>query len=453
MLEIEQPAMRSSLWFGIRSGYLIAFGFVALAFAAAQAGVVAHHWGFYALLAAKLGTNTLATLCLRRGRWVLETQTLNTVMDLVTLTGAIYLTGGPLSPLFGVYFIVIAVLATLTNVGVTVLASVLAFLLHATATILVAAGVLPFFPPPGAPGATPLTEPGQVAVALVYAAALLAVTGLFISLLVRKLRTRTEELEARTAQLIAANAQRTLLLANVTHELRTPIHGICGLSDVLDAEIYGPVTPEQREAHESIRGAATTLLQRVDDLLALARAEAGAMKLALSEVELDGLLASVVGAVRWMVGTKELRLEVERDPQVPAHVTTDRGKLSQILVNLLANAVKFTPHGGEVRLRVRVDAGDILFEVADTGPGIDAETLPRLFEPFEQGDASDEREYGGTGLGLAIVRRLSSMIRGTVTVESAVGQGSTFRVCIPPALESDDSGQVLLDVSGTHPLG
>ena len=450
MTELTRPDKRGNLWIGIYSGYAVAICFAGLAFAAGEVGVIPHRPAFYGLLAAKMLTNTVAMFGLKREVLVLETQTVNTIIDLVTMTGAIYLTGGPLSPLFGVYLILIAILALLTNVGVTIMATIVAWTMHSTTTLLVYYEVLPAISPPGSVGV--IEGGGQVVVALVYAAFLLGVTGTFTSLLVRALRRKTDSLETRTAELIRANAQRTMLLANVTHELRTPIHGICGLAEVLDAGIYGPVTEQQKGALESVQGAAQTLLQMIDDLLALAQAEAGAMKLTLTEIDLKQLVDNVAGSVQWMMGTKQLDLNVILPLGLPDHVVSDRGKLSQILVNLLANAVKFTNEGGRISLQVEPENEGVVFVVTDTGIGMEAGQLTRIFEAFAQLDSSDEREFGGSGLGLAIVQRLVRMIDGTIEISTEVGIGSAFRVWIPLALDDDDTGEVLLDVSGTHRL-
>ena len=450
MTEVALPHNRPALWLGMWSGYGVAFGFGGLALAAGSTGIVPHRWGFYTLIALKLVTNTIALMGLRRDRYVLETQTVNTLVDVVTMTGAIYLTGGPLSPLFGVYLILIAVLAALTNVGITILATGLCWTAHAIATLLVYFGVLEAIPPPGSTGM--LETGGQVALALVFAAFLLGAAGAFTGLLVQRLREKTQSLEARTHDLIRANHQRTMLLANLTHELRTPIHGITGLVNVLEAGIYGPVSDAQKEAFASVHGAATQLLGMIDDLLTLSRAEAGAMKLKLVEVGVEGLMETVLGSVQWMVGTKNLTLELEMEDGLPDTIVTDRGKLSQILVNLLVNAVKFTPEGGTITVLVGPrDPRGVEFSVTDTGVGIPRDRIDHIWEPFEQLDSSDEREYGGTGLGLAIVKRLSRMIQGRISVQSEPGLGTTFELWIPNALDSDDSGEILLDVTGAYP--
>ncbi len=451
MTEVALPHNRPSLWLGVWSGYGVALCFGVLALGAGITGVVPHRWGFYTLVGLKLVTNTIAVVGLKRERFILETQTLNTLMDIITMTGAIYLTGGPLSPLFGVYLILIAVLAALTNVGVTILATSLCWIAHTVATLLVYFGVLEAIPPPGSTGV--LIEGGQVALALAYAAFLLGVAGAFTGVLVHRLRMKTQSLESRTHELIRANQQRTMLLANLTHELRTPIHGITGLTNVLEAGIYGPVSDQQKEAFASVHGAATQLLGMIDDLLALSKAEAGVMRLKLVDVDIKELMETVLGSVQWMVGTKNLNLELKLESGIPSKVVTDRGKLSQILVNLLVNAVKFTPEGGSITVLVGPrDPRGVEFSVTDTGVGIPREQLAHIWEPFEQLDNSDEREYGGTGLGLAIVKRLSRMLAGRVTVQSEPGLGSTFELWIPEELDSDDSGEILLDVTGSRRL-
>ncbi|HJK91235.1 MAG TPA: HAMP domain-containing sensor histidine kinase [Polyangiaceae bacterium LLY-WYZ-15_(1-7)] len=436
--EMGLPSNRGKLWFGVRSGYAVAACFGLLAWVGGETGVVPHRSGFYALLAAKALTNTLALLALRRDVAVLETQGLNTVADVVLLTGAVHLTGGALSPLFATYVILISVVALLSNRGVTTLIAALAFVSHATALVLGHLGVVAVYPPPASPVSQPFTA-AQLALAIAFAGFVLGVTTFFTSGLLARLKRKTRQLEQRTEELLEAGQQKSHFMANVTHELRTPIHGICGLTDLLDAEIYGPLTEEQRDAHRSIRESAGGLLRLIDDLLTMAKAEAGALRLRPADVPLPELVESVVASVRWMIGTKELHLDVEAELGLPP-LKTDRGKLSQVLVNLLSNAVKFTPEGGTVTLRVRAEERDgvpgVAFDVVDTGIGIPPAQLERVFRPFRQVDGSDEREFGGVGLGLSLVKRLVEMLEGEIELASRVGKGTTFSVWLPPAIEA-----------------
>lgn len=436
--EMAHPSRRKSLQAGIWSGYGLAVVFALLAWVGGLSGVVPERPGFYALVAIKLLTNTLNWWSLRRDRGVLFFQLTNTFADLVVMTGAIHLTGGPLSPLLPIYVILVAILALLSNPGATFTAAALAWALHAAACLLVHFGVLAHVPPPGMAEATQL-EGWQLAVALLYAAILLGVTGAATTMLVRERRRKEAALERRTGELLDAHEQRTMLMANVTHELRTPIHAIRGLTDVLDAEVYGEITDEQREAFENIREAAGGLLRVVDDLLALTKSEAGALELRVSEVKLSEVLEAVTGSVRWMLGRKELSLEL-LDEAPGLVLETDRGKLARVLVNLLSNAAKFTPEGGRIVLGAKPLEGGVELTVEDDGIGIDPEEQARIFEPFRQVDGSEERHYGGVGLGLAIVDRLVRMLGGEIDIDSEPGRGTTFTVRLPQRPPRSSSG-------------
>jgi signal transduction histidine kinase len=165
-------------------------------------------------------------------------------------------------------------------------------------------------------------------------------------------------------------------------------------------------------------------------LLLLARAEAAKIDLMIGPVAVAEVLGRVVAAGRWLRGRKELTIEVKMAGDLPV-LQTDRGKLAQIALNLLANAIKFTPEGGTVSVSARAAGEGLEIEVADTGIGITDVELPRIFDEFHQVDGSSSRTYGGVGLGLALVRRLTSMLGGTVSVHSVVGKGSTFIVRLP----------------------
>jgi signal transduction histidine kinase len=422
------PENRPKLYMGVRSGYCLSTVFALLAVAGELTGVVPHHRAFYLLLLLKLSTNTLALLGLRRDVLALELGGINVGMDVVAMTGAIYLTGGPQSPLFAIYVIEIAAVALLTNLGSTVLIAVFAFLLYSGVTVLAHLGVLPSYPPPAGEVAS-LTD-AQVALALGYAFFIIATPTLFMSAILRLLRRHEVELERKNAELLDAAKQKSWFMANVTHELRTPIHGICGLSDLVEAGIYGPITEEQRDAQRSIKRSAKRLLGLIDDLLALARAEAGNTEIAQAPIGVDTIVAEALADARAMLGMKRLELTAKVDGTLPALVT-DGPKLVQVLINLLANAVKFTPEGGRVALRAFAAEDEVAFEVADTGIGIAADELPRIFDTFRQVDGSDEREFGGVGLGLALVRHLVRTLGGTIDVASEPGAGTTFTVRLP----------------------
>jgi signal transduction histidine kinase len=425
-----RPENRPRLWMGVWSGYGLAAAFAVLAFAGDATGVVSEPSGFYTLVLLKVLTNTLALWSLRNDTLALELGGLNVVMDVVAMTGAVYLTGGPLSPVFAIYVIEIAVIALLTNLGITIGIAALAWGLHTAVTVLAHTGVIPSYPLP-AVGPVQFAD-AQVALAVVWALFIIAVPTFFTSAILRILQRKERELQRTNAALVDAAKQKSWFMANITHELRTPIHGICGMSDLVTSGIYGQITTQQREAQKTIKESAKGLLGLIDNLLELSRAESGKLETAWAPMSAEEVVHSVVGAVRPMIGTRALTLEHSVDAAVPALVT-DRGKLSQVLVNLVANAVKFTPDGGRIAVSAQAEDGGVAFRVADTGVGIPAHERKRVFEAFRQVDGSDERHFGGVGLGLALVDRWVTLLGGRVEVQSEVGRGSVFTVWLPLA--------------------
>jgi signal transduction histidine kinase len=243
-----------------------------------------------------------------------------------------------------------------------------------------------------------------------------------------KLRDRELKLEARTAELIEAGKQKSVFLASVTHELRTPIHGVQGMAELIATGVYGPVGEKQRAAAATIKRNAQSLLHLIDDLLALVRADVGRLEPRWSPVDLRELVEQVTGSVQWMLATKKLTLHAD---VADVTVESDRRLLGHILVNLVANAAKFTPERGEVRIRARRDGDRFTLAVEDTGIGIPDDKYQVIFEAFRQLDDGDERNYGGVGLGLALVKRLCDLLGGTVELSSVINQGSTFTVELP----------------------
>jgi signal transduction histidine kinase len=428
--ELAAPANRPKLWFGVWTGYAVAFGFGILSAAATLFDLTPWRWVFVGLISTKLLTNTLAWLGLARDRLVMETQALNTVADVVLLTAAIYVTGGPYSPLLATYVIVIAVLSLLSNLGVTILMAGLIVACFSAMMIGMATGLLPATPVPGAPGQLPSV--GYTLTAILYCALVVGVPAFFCSATLRLLRGKERDLEKRTEELIQVNTQRSQFIASMTHELRTPIHGVQGLADVIAAGVYGPVTDKQRDACASIKRSAQSLLGLVDDVLNLARAEANKIEARPRAVDIAALVERVTASVSWMVGTKRIQLDVEVAPEL-SFVQSDDRWLAHVVVNLVSNAVKFTPEGGKVMVRAyeRAASAAVILEVTDTGIGIAPENRERIFEPFRQGDSSDEKGYGGVGLGLALVARLTDLLGAAVELDSEVGKGSTFRVIVP----------------------
>jgi signal transduction histidine kinase len=429
--EMGREEFRLKIQAGIFTGYATALLFGALAWYSAENGLIARSPFFMALVLAKLVTNTASWVTLRARVHHLPFAALNITADLLVMTATVYLTGGPASPLLAIYFIEVAVMALLTNVGLTAVTIGASFVLFATMSALIRAGVLTLHPTPyerlGA-----LTTPYVICVVAGFGLSTLA-PGAYIALIVQKLREKEAALEDRARDLLEAAREKSQFMVNVTHELRTPIHGILGLSDLLREGIYGPVTDRQRESLDGIDQSARSLLELIDGLLLLARAEAARLDLTVGPVVVEEIVDRVAATGRQMRGRKELTIDVTVAADLPV-LQTDRGKLAQILLNLLTNAIKFTPAGGRVAIVARRAGDGVELLVKDSGIGIPRAELPRIFDAFHQVDGSTSRAYGGAGLGLALVRTLVERIQGTVEVESTEGVGSTFTVRLPPAI-------------------
>jgi signal transduction histidine kinase len=236
------------------------------------------------------------------------------------------------------------------------------------------------------------------------------------------------ELDEKSVQLRAASEAKTRFLANVSHELRAPVTAIIGLGRLLTDASSDSLTEEQGRQVELIRGSATDLLSLVNDLLDLAKAEAGRLEPNWAEVDLKAVFGQLRGTLRPLVTRPEVELIIE-EPAIPT-LRSDEVLLAQILRNLLTNALKFT-EAGSVRLSVRAAGDDVEFVVADTGAGIPPELHERIFEEFYQVPGSIPVSGKGTGLGLPYARRLAGLLGGAMRVESTVGEGSTFTVRLP----------------------
>jgi PAS domain S-box-containing protein len=237
--------------------------------------------------------------------------------------------------------------------------------------------------------------------------------------------------EADTARTAAEQASRAKsdFLATMSHELRTPLNAIIGYESLLADGVTGPVSDAQRRQLERIGASAHHLLMLIDEVLTLSRVEAGKESIQIHPVEVASILDEAATIIEPLARQKQLDFRVA-GPETRIAMQTDAGKVRQAIVNLLSNAVKFTGRGS-VTLRA-FEAGDnVTFEVRDTGIGIASQHLDRIFEPFWQVEASTTRTAPGTGLGLAVTRRLARLLGGEVTVQSAVGEGSTFTLNLP----------------------
>ncbi|NTU84340.1 MAG: PAS domain-containing protein [Chloroflexales bacterium] len=242
--------------------------------------------------------------------------------------------------------------------------------------------------------------------------------------------------ESRQAERLKAS-----ILANVSHELRTPLTSIIGYVEMLQRGIYGPLPERMIEPLGYMRLSSGTLLRLISDILDFSRAEAGHLRVELSPVDMLHAVANVVGQLRPLLADRGLDLELEVPPGLP-RVWGNQARLEQVVSNLVGNAVKFTDHG-RIGIRACRNGGRLRLSVTDTGVGIAPEHLGMIFQEFRRLETPGRR-VGGTGLGLAITRRLVELMGGAISVESSVGEGSTFIVDLDVAEEIvDDQGAAL----------
>lgn len=248
----------------------------------------------------------------------------------------------------------------------------------------------------------------------------------------RRLRARhAEHLREHRRQLSDQGSEaKTRFLATLGHEIRTPMTGVLGMAELLQR---GRLEPRQQQQVAAIQRAGEHLLRLVNDALDLARIEAGKLNLDDAPFDLHALLDEVAELLRPLAQAKALQFSLQRAPGTPRVLRGDVGRVRQILFNLGSNAIKFTD-GGEVALRSAATPHGLLLEISDTGPGLNAEQVARLFQRFEQADgARTAQRYGGSGLGLAICQELAAAMDGRIDVQSAPGRGSCFRVSLPLA--------------------
>jgi len=238
-------------------------------------------------------------------------------------------------------------------------------------------------------------------------------------------------------QAVVANAARTNFLAVMSHELRTPLTAVLGYADLLAEEIDGPLNPSQKHQISRIRASAEHLLELIDEILAFTRMESGTLSVDRRSADLKAIARDAEGIVRPAAEAKGLTFDV-RLPSSPVRTATDPAKVRRILLNLLANAVRFTDKGG-IELSLETRNGDAYFDVCDTGSGISEEHQTKMFEPFWQAAEPMTRTTGGTGLGLPVALNLARMLEGDIEVESRPGKGSKFTVRLP--LQPPESGQ------------
>ena len=247
-----------------------------------------------------------------------------------------------------------------------------------------------------------------------------------------ELQQTTERANRLAVAAEAANKAKGEFLANMSHEIRTPMNAVIGLTELL---LQSPLNEEQHDYVRTISACGDSLLTLINDILDFSKIEAGKLQIASEVFELGDVIEGSMRLLAQKAAGKGLELLVDIEKEVPSGLEGDPDRLRQVLLNLLANAVKFTERG-EIVLHVRTTRREgivvwLRFEVRDAGIGISAEVQSRLFDPFSQGDASAARKYGGTGLGLAISRRLVELMGGRIGVQSELGKGSTFWFEIP----------------------
>ncbi|MEW6571396.1 MAG: diguanylate cyclase [Nitrospirota bacterium] len=259
----------------------------------------------------------------------------------------------------------------------------------------------------------------------------------------KKVSERTRELERINRELEYANQLKGRFIANMSHELRTPLNSIIGFSDVLLDRTFGDLTENQERYVRNIYSSGKHLLELINNVLDIAKIEAGKYEMVYETFPVDDILSDVVSIMNPLAEDKFIEIIVSIGEAVSI-ITADRVKLKQILYNLLSNAIKFTPEGGMVKISVTKEENlderypwavpgmeFLKFSVQDTGIGISPEDQEKIFDEFEQANATFSRQYGGAGLGLALTKKLVELHGGAITVESKLGEGSTFSFAIP----------------------
>jgi len=244
-----------------------------------------------------------------------------------------------------------------------------------------------------------------------------------------RIRRRTAEIQTMNTQLRESTRHKSQFLANVNHELHTPVSAIISYARLILRKTEGQMPQSQRDNLQDLHRTAERLLQLINSLLDLAKIEAGRMEIRVEPVQVDELINGAASTIEPILKQDQVRLVREIEPDLPT-MNTDREQLRQIILNLLGNAAKFTENG-EIKVSAFQQNGSIKLTVSDTGVGIEKKDLNQIFEEFHQGDKSNGGNHGGTGLGLAIVKRSLKLLGGEIAVESEVGKGSTFTVTLP----------------------
>lgn len=258
---------------------------------------------------------------------------------------------------------------------------------------------------------------------------LFVIFSLLVNWISASFRSAKRRAEAARAEAEEANSYKSRLVANVSHDLRTPLNAIIGYTQLLRDGTYGPVQEDQARALEGVGRNAGDLLKMVNNILDLAKVESGRMSVAPAPVEISLLIKEILSEIKPLSDQKGLSLQCRLPDALPI-IESDAMKIKQILVNLLSNAIKFTDHG-EITIiaKDREERKGVEIGVRDTGVGIPAEALPKVFEVFYQVEGMDKPK--GSGLGLAIVKDLAHLLAGEIEVDSEYGKGSTFTLFLP----------------------
>jgi signal transduction histidine kinase len=242
-----------------------------------------------------------------------------------------------------------------------------------------------------------------------------------------------EEIAQKGRELEIASQHKSQFVANMSHELRTPLAAILGYAELMQEGFYEPQGPKSLDALTRIRSNGNHLLGLINTVLDIAKIESGQFSLNLAEYAFENVVQTVRAAIESLAETKKLGLKIDVGKRLPVGMG-DEQRLTQALLNLVGNAIKFTD-AGEVRISARAQNGHFVIAVTDTGPGIPQREQARIFEQFHQVDSSNTKAKGGTGLGLAIVKQIVEMHGGRIWVDSTLGKGSTFQMELPVRAE------------------